>query len=366
MSKKRFLAGVVAAVMVTGVMTGCSSVKKSDMGDYSKVVAATYGDENIYLDEVNYYLRNAQYSYEYFGSMYGMDVWTMDGMEDSLREEVMTSIYQTKVLCDYADDYEVALTEDELALVTEKAESILTSDSNKEFLEIAGSNEELLTEILTQNALANKVYYTIASQAEIETTLEDNTQNGVNYLLFAEEPEEPVEGTAYYTEEDANKALEKVQAGTSLSDVAEELEMTASTANYPVNEVPSSDLASAAIALKQGESTVYYSEGTGWYVIYCETENDEEATQSAYDSAVQTEQDEYFSEVYSEMEKPELKVNEDVLKQLDIVGTPVYGIETEEETTGGETAEAETTAAETAEAETTAGETAEAETTAAE
>ena len=69
--KKRFLAGSLAAVMTLGMATGCTTVRKSDLSDdYSTVVAATYGDENIYLDEVNYYLRNSQLTYEYFGAMY--------------------------------------------------------------------------------------------------------------------------------------------------------------------------------------------------------------------------------------------------------------------------------------------------------
>ena len=95
--KKRFLAGSLAAVMTLGMVTGCTSVRKSDLSDdYSEVAAATYGDETIYLDEVNYYLRNKQFMYEYYYTMYGMtDIWSSDTMQDSLREEVMAVIYQT-------------------------------------------------------------------------------------------------------------------------------------------------------------------------------------------------------------------------------------------------------------------------------
>ena len=73
--RKRLLAGSLAAALTVGMTTGCTTVRKSDLSDdYSEVVAATYGDEKIYLDEVNYYLRNSQIMYEYYGSIYGTSI----------------------------------------------------------------------------------------------------------------------------------------------------------------------------------------------------------------------------------------------------------------------------------------------------
>ena len=37
-----------------------------------------------------------------------------------------------------------------------------------------------------------------------------------------------------------------------------------------------------------------YEEGTGWYVMVCDSENDEEATAEAYESAVDTDANEHF------------------------------------------------------------------------
>ena len=366
--RRRFLAGSLAAVMTLGMMTGCNTVRRSDLSDdYSQVVAATYGDEEIYLDEVNYYLRNRQLMYEYYGAMYGTNLLESEDSQDSLREEVMAVIYQTRVLCAHASDYKVELTDEDKKLVQEAVDEVLSSETNGAFLEIAGSDEEMLTELLTQNALANKVYNAIVSQKEITTTEESVRKNSVSYLLFTEEPEEKTEEetqsadsasegeseteeeTRYYTEEEANDALKKLQSGSSIEDVGETYDLEVSENNFSVNEEQTSEYGKAAVALKDGESAVAYVDGVGWYVMYCNTSNDEDATAEAYDSAVNTEKSDYFSEVYQEMDKEKFKVNEDVIKTLDIADTPVYGIETEEETS--EAASEETSGEESPEAE---------------
>lgn len=342
--KKRFLAGSLAAVLTLGMATGCTTVRKSDLSDdYSTVVAATYGDENIYLDEVNYYLRNSQLMYEYYGAMYGTNIWENEGAEDALREEVMASIYQTRVLCDHAEDYKVELTDADKTLIADRV-----SEDNQEFMEIAGSDEKMLTDLMTKNALANKVYKAIIDETEIKTTEEDNRQNSISYLFFeeAEEADETAETETAadetaeaeteaeetgYKEADAKAALKKVEQGTSLEDAGKDVGIDVSTTNFGVNEEQTTEFGKKAVTLKEGESAMVYEEGTGWYVMVCDSENDEDATASAYESAVEEEQSAHFSEVYQELDKAKFKVNEDVVKSLNIADTPVLNLESETE-----------------------------------
>lgn len=378
--KKRFLAGSLAAVLTLGMITGCTTVRKSDLSDdYSTVVAATYGDENIYLDEVNYYLRNSQLMYEYYGAMYGTNIWENEGAEDALREEVLSSIYQTRVLCDHAQDYKAELTDADKELIEKRVSELIEDDSNREFMEIAGSDEKMLTDLMTKNALANKVYKAIIDETEIRTTEEDNRQNSISYLFFSEAEEsaetETEDGTAEtaeaeteaeetgYTEADAKAALKKLEKGSSLEEVGEAVGIDVSTTNFGVNEEQSTEFGKKAVTLKKGESAMAYEEGSGWYVMVCDSENDEDATAQAYESAVDEEKSEHFSEVYKELDKKKFKVNEDVVKSLNIADTPVLNLESETEDSAEEisseegSAEEDTTEAETAGDETTAEET---------
>ena len=350
--RKRILAASLAAVMTLGMTTGCSSVKQSDLSkDYSEIAAATYGSETIYLDEVNYYLRNAQLMYEYYGAMYGGSIWDTAGMEDSLREETMTEIFQTKVLCDQAESLGVSLTEDEMELVNETVDLAL-ADPDSLFAKTAGVTKELITAITTENALANKVYYTIISEAEITVTEDDVRHNAVSYLLFTEEEEAEEETEAeaeehdhkHFTIDDAQAALDELKAGTDIEALAEQYELEVTEDNLGVNDEQTSEYAKAAAALKEGESTMVYQEGQGWYVILCTSDYDEEATTSAYESAVNEAKEAHFAEVYEAIKKPEYKVNEKVVESLNIVDTPVLDLGTGEEET--ESDETESTEAE--------------------
>lgn len=359
---KRFLVGSLAAVMTLGMATGCTSVRKSDLSDdYSKVAAATYGDETIYLDEVNYYLRNRQFMYEYYYTMYGMnDIWADETMQQSLREEVMAAICQTRVLCDHADDYKVELTDEDKELVQKSVEEVLNEDGNEQFLEIAGADETMLTDLLTKNALANKVYHAILEETEITVTEEDARQNSIRYLLLAEpkadsETEEETtaedetkEEVVYYTEADADKMLKEIQDGTSIDKVGKKYDLEVSETNFGVKEEQTSEFGKAAAGLKKGESAVAYEAGEGWYVMICDSENDKDATATAYEEAVDEEKTAHFEDVYKDMEKAKFKVNEDVIATLDLANTPVYGIEEETE---AETAEEETSEAESKDTE---------------
>ncbi len=381
--KKRFLAGSLAAMLTLGMTTGCTTVRKSDLSDdLSQVVAATYGDEKIYLDEVNYYLRNSQIMYEYYGAMSGSNIWEIEGMEDGLREEVMSIIYQTRVLCDHAEDYNVELTDADKELVAEAVKNLVENEANASFMEIAGSDEEMLTDLLTKNALANKVYQAIADETEITTTEEDVRRNAISYLLFeeteeetetseetADEAETEAEEAKPYTEVDAKDALSKVQNGTSLEDVGKEVGIEVSNTNFAVNQEQTSEFGKKAVTLKEGESAFAYVEGTGWYVMVCDSEKDEDATATAYQTAVDSEKSSHFSEVYEKLDKAKFKVNEDVITTLNIIDTPLLNLESEteesadgttaadESSSEGETAgETDTTSAEDETADTTAAE----------
>lgn len=356
MSKKKLLAGLLAATMAFSCLTGCSTVKKSDLkGEMNEIAAATYGGENIYLDEINYYVRNTQISYEYYYSLYGMsDVWSQDAAVDSLFEESLASIYQTKVLYDYANDNGITLTEEEQTKITDMAEELAAATDHATVL--AGQDKDMLTKIFTENALANKAYYTITEATKIKTTEDDCIKNAVTYILFNEKQEEEVadaedetldaaetvaetEEAVTFTEADANAALELVKDGTDIETVEEKYGLTCSTGNYNAKDEQTTELAKAAAQMKEGDAQVVYEEGEGWYLVVCTATKDEDASKSAYEDAVDAEKDEHFKEVYDGLKKKDFKVIDQAVRTIDVKNTPMLDNGTEEDT-AGETEEA--------------------------
>lgn len=115
------MAVAMTAAMAAGSLAGCGGVS---MDKYASTVVATYGDEDIYLDEANFFLRYQQWTQE---AMYWdmitaytgyTDLWTYpsgDGektMGDDLKERVMAQLLQTRILIDHASDYSVELTDE--------------------------------------------------------------------------------------------------------------------------------------------------------------------------------------------------------------------------------------------------------------
>ena len=104
---KKLLAVALAAVLSVSVLAGCGTSVKPE--SYGTTVVATYGDENIYLDEANMYLRAEQYYYEnIYTYMYGMtDIWNQQvtegvTMKSAVLESVMSMVRQIYVLKDQA------------------------------------------------------------------------------------------------------------------------------------------------------------------------------------------------------------------------------------------------------------------------
>ena len=71
---------------------------------------------------------------------------------------------------------------------------------------------------------------------------------------------------------------------------------------------------SASITRKTGETDMVYQDGYGWYVVYCVTDFDEEATEEEKPVIVSERRTEAFEAVYADWEAaaPEFKVNEKV------------------------------------------------------
>ncbi len=326
---KALAAGLSASLMLTS-LSGCGI----SMSDYSTTVAATYGDENIYLDEANFFLRYEQWyweaSYSWYATYLGYsDLWEMESgsgtktMAQYLKETVMAELLQTYILLDHADEYGVSLTsEDEEKIAAAVAE--MREDLADEFLNYSDATDEQITGWLTKNALALKVYDAVKESAEVEVTEEECSMFTVQYVYISqtevteetteeteedteneevtedETTEEAEEEETLYNEDLVNAILACVKDGEDLDVAAEEWGESASTASYlRADTEETSVLYTCGVEMVAGEITTYEVEDSGWYIIQCVSEEDEEATQEQRASVIDEKQEEYFNEVYA-------------------------------------------------------------------
>ncbi len=363
---KRVFLLSLALCLAAFSLVGCSdnTISKED---YSQTVAATFGDENIYLDEANFLLRltQVQYDYNYYSyygsyptaSFYEQDTSTAGKTYwDQIKEDTMAVILQTRILCAKAEELGVSLTEEDEASVKESVNSFL-EETDSAVLEASGANEALLTAIYEKNLLANKVFDVLTEDYDTTVTRDDFKQISVQYIMLLDDEDDETDDDALI-----EKVLEDVQAAAKEVESGETIDMDAIIEKYEDDDAyadfslysgersfgeddDSTDFGTASFKLSTGESTSVKVESTYYtarYVIYCVNDYDEEATDEAIQEEYQTRRETLFSEIYPDIQAaaPEFTVVDKVFDQL------VYVTIFSNETTTAETEEESSSEAE--------------------
>ena len=321
---KKMLAVAVAAILAMSVLAGCSAGVKPE--NYGSTVVATYGDEKIYLDEANMYLRAEQYYYEYlYTYLYGMsNFWNQEvvngvTMKDSVQESVMSMVRQIYVLKDYAEAQGLALTAEDLAKVETTVDSVL-AESDDALVKAYNLTRERMIQIYTTNAMANLAWEALV--ADIDTNVNELEIRcvGASYVQVSE----PAEGATdtRSAQEKAQAIYDAVVAGTVIDDAAKDNGLTATTTAYCVSdEHKENTLGAKAITMAKGEVAVFQlEEGKEWYVMVLNTLNDEEATETVRQNVLSQRKSEMFTAKYPDLQKDsaEFTVDEKVWKSISL------------------------------------------------
>lgn len=313
------LALVIAALMV--LTTGCSAKP----ADYAKTAAATCGDETIYLDEAVfwlYYMGTQEVNYyQYLYQMYGMSFdatsfWKASSgnrtqtQAQYLHEEVMAEILQSRIINSHLNEYPgAALDETDKAKIQEYVES-LRADADESFWEALGNpTDERMTEILTVRSQAVKIWDQARRTLTVEVKDEDCDSFKVSYFAVSLQLASSTDSTEQSTEaEEQDPKTYKGQAladaieadlkeGMSMDDIAKKYDnATKQTATY-VRTATSTTATPYTLGkdLKAGEYAVEKKDAT-IYIVSCESEHDEEATQTKREEVTLSKQAEAFNE----------------------------------------------------------------------
>ncbi|MCI8466336.1 MAG: hypothetical protein HFI63_10890 [Lachnospiraceae bacterium] len=318
----RRLVSAAVAVFMLGASAGCGRTRVT-LEKYPDTVVATLGDTKIYLDEVNYMARASQYTNELYYAMYGMDpstMWQSDlgtgtTMETYSKESVMKGVYQTYVLKAKAEELGIALSEDELKKVDEAASQTM-KDMDEAVKDATNITEERLKEIITANALAMKAYQEAIKDVDTEVSDEEAAQRIIRYVLVKDG--EDAEAAKTQAEEIKGRVEGGENSEEAMKAIAEENEnFTYNTNTYGAGDFDN-EVGNLGMSLKTGETGSVYQEGYGWYVVYCETDFDREATDNEKPTIISKRQSEKFQTVYAEWvkEMPSFKVDEKVWSQI--------------------------------------------------
>lgn len=425
---KKGMAAALAAVFTVGTAAGCAA----SMSEYAETPALVYGEETVYLDEANFWLRYQQWvmesqyglMYQYYGyeNMWEAPADEYTTLGQQLKEDVMAQLIQTCILNDHAEEMGVSLTEEDQTRITETiADFRETFDAS--FAEYSDASDESITAWMQKNATAVKVWDAVKQDTEVTVSDEESQMFTVEYVTITESSDTSESTEAASTEADstaaedteaasadaestettaaesteasgeestaaesteasgeettaaeettsaeesltgealADEAVRRLQEGQSFADFEDELGLTSSSQSFLISDTENeSTIYQNAVDMATGDVKKVAYDG-GWYVIYCVSDLDEEATEEQRAQVEDEKREEYFNTVYAEWTEaaPEYEVQDgwDDLKvnQMIYVAKETTAAETTgEDSTGEETTAAETTGEETAGAETT-------------
>ena len=293
---KRFTAFLLSLVLVLLMVAGCGQSKQS------KKVVFKAGGQEVTLDEVWFYCQSVQEYYEsYYSSMFSSpDVWTSEypvdnsegtteqsTLENVAKRSAIKQIRQTKVAVSHAKDYDVALTTKEQEQVISQAKSFMSQVTKDEKVKM-GLTQDLAEKVFRESAIVNKMKTALAKKKGIEISDEEAQTSKIYYIQFPTMMTNSEGKVAVSTDEqqkqaydDAQDALERVQAGNDIATVAAAYGLSGSSGELNIDadtNLPD-EISDSIKELKDGEVfDKVISANDGYYIVKMLEVVDEDAT----------------------------------------------------------------------------------------
>ncbi|MBQ8803034.1 MAG: peptidyl-prolyl cis-trans isomerase [Tyzzerella sp.] len=342
MIKKVAALAAVAAMTVTALV-GCASSSVDN-----SAVVATVGETEITTGLVNFYIRYQQSSIEsMYEAYYGDQIWSLEieegvTYEEYLVDTTMDMLEEYYLLDAHKADYEVSLSEDELAAIDEAAEAFVKANKDDVIEKISGQ-KEYVAELLRLFTISEKMYEPMTADINREVSDDEAAQKRLAYVGFsiASYDENGVE-TKLSDEEIADKkkeaedVLAAAKANGSLYSYAEESEDY--TAHQLTFDAESTSIAEEVIEiadkLAEGEFAEVIETDATIYVVQLESLLDVDATATEKDNIILEREEARYTEIVDGWkEESGIKIDESVLEQINVKALKVMPVEEEEEET---------------------------------
>lgn len=312
---KRILAGMLTGVLAVNLLTGCAG--KSKIGSSVKLENGEIEENSIVIKVGNTGVKYSEvlgYCYllkEQYEGSFGSQIWDykLDGegtIGDEAKEEIINMITQLKVIGTTAEKEEVSLTNDEKDEALQKAEEIINSATDKDKKEYHLSIQGL-SNLYEENALANKMFYIATDDADTEVSEEEarqvkleyieivtkgTTKSGVQISLndkeksAARERANELRSNAVKAESFLEFAKENTEAG--------KVEVTIGQDNAEFD----SSVVTTAFSMKKGAVSPVIGTGSGYFILHCVDDNDEDATYARREEIIEERQTKMFKQKY--------------------------------------------------------------------
>lgn len=183
----RLLGALLAIALAALTLGGCGR-----LDGHSRVIFTTgfkadevfrIGKISCTLPEFMVYLINTQNQYE---NVYGEQIWTVElegvTLEENIKDNVLAKIAQIKTMYLMARDRKLELDETEQQRVEQSTETYYNSLTDRE-IEAMGVDRELIQQLYTEYAMAEKVYNQIIEDINPEISDDEARTITVEHIL---------------------------------------------------------------------------------------------------------------------------------------------------------------------------------------
>ena len=319
-----------AGALALTSLTGCKSFDNDD-------AVATVGKEEIPAGVANFYARMQQAQYEtYYAPMMGTTgeaLWQQEmeegkTYEESTKETLLLNLENLYLIRQHAEEYEVALTEEDTKAIEEAAKKF-DEDNALEEKEAVSGYKKYIEEYLELVTIQSRMDPKMKEGVNEEVSDEEAAQKSMKYVYFPYSTTDADGNTKDLTEDEKKELKKTAQTFADTLKVSEtkDIDALAQKGGYEVktttfdseSTAPNADLVKALDALTtEGDVTDVIESDYGIYVGKLTSLLDREATDTEKTNIVaQRKQEQYDSLLADWRKETEITENKKVWNKID-------------------------------------------------
>lgn len=330
--RKRVVFYLLLCVVLSG-LAGCKKQKEQTTFPTGSVSRTEYMDDAVVTVDkvaVNYreamlYLQSAKQEYE---SAYGSEIWQYMLNEDGttlgewVKNQTLEQIIYVKIVCAQAQKLGIELDSEEKSRVAERTEAYM-SKAEYTTLALYGIARKDVEQVYTDMALVQKLYDSVTLNVDTDISNEEVAQKHLQSLMLKNYHEDELGNRTSLTVQELIATLDRFDSLYEEAQTTSDFYSLAYTntedreyLDIMVGEGDLPEELSDAYALKMGEVMQIRGEN-GYYIFYCVTEYDEDATIAKKEEMIAHRQEEAFRELYeSWREEADVEMNEAIWKAI--------------------------------------------------
>ena len=318
----------IVVLVLSAIIFGRRGEEKPEETKWQEGSMLRIGDTQVDYREGMVYLNAVQEDYEQY---YGSDIWkyAVDSqgktMGEIIKEDTLEQIIYIKVVCQKANELGIVLSEEELQTVDRQTAEYMEQIQDSDLL-LHGVNADIVRRIYSDNMLARKTFETTTLNVDTDIPDEEAAQHrfysiairnfkidasgnrvsyNVNELTELKARVESLHVQAQETEDFYKLAAANTEDATML-------EVVGGISDFP------EEYEDTVLALNTGELSSVIETTDYYYIFYCVTDFDVDATHDKKEAMIAERQEKEFQARYREWRSGiRIEVNEEVWEVLD-------------------------------------------------